>query len=65
MIFFLIVGATLFTSVFLRLGGGGPIQGFILELASGAQGILLTVFIMVLVYAFPQLSLWLPNLLGM
>jgi tripartite ATP-independent transporter DctM subunit len=48
MILFLIVGATLFTAVFLRLGGGEPIQTFILGLASGAQGTLLTIVIMIL-----------------
>ena len=48
MIFFLIVGATLLTSVFIRLGGGALIQDFILGLASGTQGTLLTVSIMVL-----------------
>ena len=48
MILFLVAGATLFTSVFISLGGGRVIQGFILEFASGTQSTLLTVFIMVL-----------------
>jgi len=48
MILFLVAGATLFTAVFIKLGGGQAIQNLILGIASGVQSTLLTVVIMVL-----------------
>ena len=48
MIAFLMVGAALFTGVFFSLGGGWVIRDFLLGLASGTQGTLLVISIMVL-----------------
>ncbi len=48
MIAFLMVGAALFTSVFLSLRGGLVIQNFLLGLASGTQSTLLVVSVMIL-----------------
>lgn len=48
MILFLMVGASLFTGVFFLLGGGGVIRDFLLEIASGTQGTLPVVFMMIL-----------------